>query len=137
MIAANDVEIELLSDLVEDLVAMAFPATSSTPTLRPLVAFIEPRETYRKKGFIPALKAQARLGLVADRSLTTDQRRDLRRALRDDDWMENVRCDIAKQASAEGWPDKAGIIDWVKEHWLQILQIMLALLPLFLSKHPA
>lgn len=115
-----DALIDFMPHMVEDPVLAAAALIITTP--------------YRED-FVPALRMRARIGIALNRELTVEQKRDLRLALRDDEWMEKVRHEIAVRAAAEGWKDFRSLIDWFKEHWMQVLQILLALLPLFLATH--
>lgn len=125
-----DIDCKLVGDALLDFV----PRLAEDPVMGALAGVINP--VYRAD-FIPALRLRARIGVALNREISLDDKRKLREALGDDEWMEKVRHEIALRSAAESWTDFKGITEWLKEHWLQILQILVALLPLFLTKNPS
>lgn len=75
--------------------------------------------------------------LRREKSISDEQRQNLLTALSDDEFRMGFHESVGDLAQTVGGPIEGGLLDWLSSHWLQILQILLALLPLFLMEGQA
>lgn len=126
--------VEIDCQLVADALLDFGPLVTEDPVMASLKGVVA---AFYREDFLPALKIRSWISIALNREISADVKRQLRAALCDDEWLEKVRHEISLRAAADGWVDFGSLAEWFKAHWLQVLQILLALLPLFLNSNRA